>query len=230
MAYKYIIVEDNELDRLFLKALMKHFEDFLLIGEFADAEIALPSIREYMPEILFLDIDMGKMSGLELRERLQEVPICIFITSHPEYAVESFEMNALDFIVKPLKKDRLEKTIFRIKEYLQIRNKAYLLDKEMGSDVIYIKEGNDKIKINSHEIIYLEAYKDYTKIVTENKFHVILCTLGNLLNQTPFSQFIRIHRSYAIAKHKIRKITGNEVYMDNIALPIGRSYKEILQW
>lgn len=103
-----------------------------------------------------------------------------------------------------------------------------MLDDAMDGDTIFIKDGYDKIKIQLHEVIYLEALKDYTSIVTASKKHCVLSLLGNLLKEKSFETFIRIHRSYAVQKKYITKITASEVVVNNIVLPLGRSYKDAL--
>ena len=209
MKYSYIIVEDNDLDRLSLKVLLKNYADFECAGEYTSAEEALKPIKENKPQIIFLDVDMGAMSGITLRSMLPEIPVCIFITSHPEYAIDGFEQNALDFLTKPLKKERFEQCI--------------------GAESIFIKEGHEKIKINTHEILFLEALKDYTKIVTAHKSHFVLSSLSGLLLENAFSSFIRIHRSFAVPKHYIKKLNSNEVIINQFTIPVGRTYKLQLQ-
>ncbi|MFN8262137.1 MAG: LytTR family DNA-binding domain-containing protein [Chitinophagales bacterium] len=229
MSYSYVIVEDNELDRLSLKVFLKSYPDFITIGEYTTAEEALVPIKEKKPHVIFLDIDMGEMSGIALRSQLPEIPVCIFITSHPEYAIDGFEQNALDFLTKPLQKERFEQSILRARQYLQIKEKATILDDNIGTGSIFIKNGHEKIKINTHEILFLEALKDYTKIVTSNKSHFVLSSLSALLLENAFSSFIRIHRSFAVPKHYIKKLKANEVTIDQHTIPIGRSYKMQLQ-
>jgi len=229
MSYSYVIVEDNELDRLSLKVFLKYYSDFVAAGEYTSAEEALIPIKEKKPDVIFLDVDMGKMSGIALRSQLPEIPVCIFITSHPEYAIDGFEQNALDFLTKPLQKERFEQSILRARQYLQIKEKATILDDNIGTGSIFIKNGHEKIKINTHEILFLEALKDYTKIVTSNKSHFVLSSLSALLLENAFSSFIRIHRSFAVPKHYIKKLKANEVTIDQHTIPIGRSYKMQLQ-
>nr|MBP6619755.1 response regulator transcription factor [Leadbetterella sp.] len=163
------------------------------------------------------------------RKIAKDVPICIFITSHPEFAVESFDLDTLDFIVKPLKFDRFIKTVDRIRDYLELKQKANLFEASLGGDVIYIKEGTDQVRIKLHDILYLEALKDYTKIVTETKQHCVLSSLGVLIKDQHFSSFVRVHRSYAIQKHYVSKIQTNDVMLRNdFLVPIGRSFRENL--
>jgi two-component system LytT family response regulator len=228
MRFEYIIVEDNALDRLSLKAHLKPFNDFVSIGEYASAEEALIPIKEKKPSILFLDIDMGKMNGITLRSLLPEIPVCIFISSHLDYAFEGFEQNALDFLSKPIKKERFQSTLDRIRDYLKLKEKAVFLDNTIGKEFIYIKDGQQKIKLNMHEILFLEAFKDYTKIVTSNKAHFVLSSLHSLLLENSFASFIRVHRSFAVPKHVITAIKSNEIIINQYVIPVGRTYKNNL--
>ena len=200
-----------------------------IVGVFESAENALQILDKEEITVLFLDIDMPSLNGLEFRKKAMNVPVCIYITAHPEHAVESFEIDTLDFIVKPLKKDRFIQAISRIEDYMELKHKAQLFESAIGGDVIYIKEGHTETKIKLHDIIYLEALKDYTKIVNTTKRHCVLSTIGNLLKETHFQSFVRIHRSYAVQKNYIDKKMTNELLLNNgTIIPIGRSYKDNL--
>src|SRR5450432_2252419 len=168
--YTCIIVDDNELDRLTMVSYVRRCVFIHIGGVFESAALALASLQKMdPPDILFLDIDMPGMSGLDLRRQLQQIPACIFVTSHPEFALESFETAALDFLVKPLKADRFARTMQRLEHFLEIHFKAELLDYTLGEDTLFIKDGHNHIKLKLHEIIYLEALKDYTGIITGKK-------------------------------------------------------------
>lgn len=224
----YIILDDNEADCLMSKALLGRYKEFKLVKTFSNAEDVLAEIGILKPDIAFLDIDMPGMNGFELRKELDFLDVCIFITSHPEFALEGFELAAFDFIIKPLSGARLEKTIERLKYYFSIKEKAHLLDHTLGSDHIMIKDGTQNIKIATHKILYLEAYKDYTKIITPEKNHCVLSNLGKLLQEDAFKHFIRIHKSYAVQPNLIEKYTSKEVLIRGAHLPIGRSFKSNL--
>ena len=224
-----IIVDDEELDRLMATSFVKRYPYLNLVGVFENAEEALEVIQNQTIDIAFLDIDMPTLNGLDFRKQTLEIPVCVFITSHPEHAVESFELEALDFIVKPLKFDRFDKTMQRVLEFLEIKHKAQLFESSIGGDTIYIKEGHEQTKVKLHDILYLEALKDYTLVVTNEKRHCVLASIGNLLKETHFQSFIRIHRSYAVQKQYIKKVTTAEVELHNDKLiPLGRSYKDSL--
>lgn len=224
---KCIIVDDDEIDQLMVVSFVKRFKSLRLLGTFNNAEDALNFCKKTVVDVLFLDIDMGGLSGLELREQIGNIPVCIFITAHPEHAVESFELDTLDFITKPLKLDRFTKTVTRIEEFMELKTKASLFESSIGGDTIFIKEGHEQTKVKLHEILYLEALKDYTLLVTERRRHCVLSNIGNLLKEDHFQSFVRIHRSYAIQRHLIQKIGVNEIMLtNNISVPLGRSYKK----
>lgn len=227
--YTCIIIDDDEIDRLTVLSFAKKFPVLDILGVFESAEDALPFIEKEKVDILFLDIDMPGLSGIEFRKKALEIPVCIFITAHPEHAVESFEIETLDFIVKPLKLDRFTQTVSRIEEFMEIKLKASLFEASIGGDTIYIKEGHEQTKVKLHEILYLEALKDYTLVITDKKRHCVLSSIGNLLKEEHFQSFIRIHRSFAVQKQFIQKINSTEIILNNnITIPVGRSYKENL--
>lgn len=227
--YSCIIVDDDEIDRLTVLSFAKKFPVLDILGVFETAEEALSFLEKEKIEILFLDIDMPGLNGIEFRKQALEVPVCVFITAHSEHAVESFQIETLDFIIKPLKLDRFTQTINRIEEFMEIKLKVSLFEASIGGDTIYIKEGHEQTKVKLHEILYLEALKDYTLVVTDRKRHCVLSSIGNLLKEDHFQSFVRIHRSYAVQKQYVQKINSNEIVLNNNAIiPIGRSYKENL--
>lgn len=229
-AYSHcIIVDDDEIDRLTVLSFVRKYPSLKVLGVYASPEEAIKGIGSIVPDIAFLDVDMPGMSGLELRRKLMEVPVVVFITAYPDYAVESFELEALDYMVKPISADRFARCMERIAAYQTMKSKAALLDHHLGGDTIVIKEGHQEVKISLHEIIYLEALRDYTAIITTTGKHCVLKSLGNLLAEQGFSQFIRIHKSYAVQKQYIQKTGAQEVQVKNIKLPVGRAYKENLQ-
>jgi two-component system LytT family response regulator len=231
ITYKCIIIDDDEIDRLTVLSFAKKFPVLQVIGVFSNAVDALKLLETEKIDILFLDIDMPNLNGIDFRKRAMEVPICIYITAHPEFAVESFELDTLDYMIKPVKLDRFTQTINRIVEYMELKQKAVLFESSVGDDIIYIKEGHNQTKVKLHNILYLEGLKDYTKIVTTDKKHFVLTSIGNLLKENHFQNFVRIHRSYAVQKIYVEKKQANELVLNNgVLLPIGRSYKDAVNF
>ena len=229
MPCRCIIIDDDEVDRLTVLSFAKRCPELEVAGVFGKAEDAGALIEAGGIDVLFLDIDMPGLSGLELRRLYPEVPVCIYITSHPEHAIESFELDTLDFLVKPVKFDRFAHAVERIANFMEMRHKASLFEASVGGDAIYLKEGRGQVKVKMHDILYLEALKDYTLVVTPQKRHCVLSNLGTLLRDGNFASFVRIHRSYAVQKEFIQKISSAEVVLNNnITLPLGRSFRPAL--
>ncbi|WP_460558198.1 LytR/AlgR family response regulator transcription factor [Ferruginibacter profundus] len=224
-----IVVDDDKIDRLTTVSFLNDYPFTELLDAFESPVMALEAIQKRVPDVLFLDIDMPEMSGLELRKQLMHIPACVFITSYPDYALEGFEMAALDFLIKPFTAARFAKMMERLQQHVSIMQKAALLEHTLGADTIFIKDGTEQIKLQLHDIIYLEALKDYTSIVTAQKKYAVLSPLGTLIKEKAFGSFIRIHRSYAVQKHFIKKISSGEVLVKDFALPVGRSFKDALK-
>ena len=222
-----IVIDDDEIDRLTVVSFVKRFPELKFLGSFSSAEAAFEIISKENIDVLFLDIDMPGLGGLDFRKETMQIPVCVFITAHPEHAVASFDVDTLDFIVKPLKIDRFTETVLRIVEYMEIRHKASLFEASLGGDTIYIKEGHKQVKIKLHDILYLEALKDYTLLVTAQKRHCVLSSIGIILKESHFASFVRVHRSFAVQKNFIESISSTKLLLsNNVNIPLGRSYKE----
>lgn len=228
--YKCIVVDDNELDRLLASAYVKKIDEFELVGVFENAELAQNFIQKNQVEVAFLDIELPGMSGVELRKIIQKVPACVFISSHFEFAAETFLLeDTIDFIVKPYNFERFKLAVNRILEYFELRTKAQLYEKIIGCDMLTIKSGHEITKVKIHEIIYLEALKNYTLIYTSNNKFSILKGFTETLQEDVFQNFIRIHRSFAVCKERILSKSAREVVLENgIKVPIGRSFKNFI--
>ncbi len=228
--FNCIIVDDDEVARLKVVSIARQFPSLHIIGHYSSPTIAQTIIEKENIDILFLDIDMPHLSGLEFRRKLMTIPVCVFITSHPEHAVESFELDTLDFIVKPLRLERFQQTMKRIEEFMEIKQKASLFENSFGDDAIYIKDGYDKVKVKVYDIMYLEALKDYTILVTAQKRYCVLSGIGNLVKEDPFQSFVRVHRSFAVQKKFVEKVSAQSLSLINgTAIPIGNSFKESIE-
>ncbi len=148
--YRCIVVDDDEIDRLTTIAFIKKFPVLDIVGIYSSAEEALGAIGDMPVDAAFLDVDMPGISGLALRKKIDQIPVAVFITSYPDYAVESFDLAALDFMVKPVKAERFAATVSRIEDFFTIRDKASLLDHTLGGDTIFIKDGHQQVKLPLH--------------------------------------------------------------------------------
>lgn len=228
-AFDCIIVDDDEMDRLAIVSYARRFTELHIVGVFDSAEKALDFLSHKSVDVAFLDIELPGASGLELRKKALETPVCVFISSHAESAAETFELQTLDFIVKPFKFPRFEQMMRRLNEFMEVRTKASLFESSLGGDAVYVKTGHEQVKVKLHEILYLEALKNYTLLVTEKKRHCVLSNLGEILQEEKFQSFVRIHRSYAVQKQYIQKIGSQEIELHNgNSIPVGRSFKDNL--
>lgn len=223
---KCIIVEDTLADRDLLTHYVQKEPTLKLEHAFANAVEALSFLRTAQPPVLFLDIDMPVLNGMELFKNLDYNPLCVFVTAHSEYALESYEAHAFDFILKPVTEGRFGQTVRRLNEYLQLRQRADLYDTTFEKESILLKEGVENHRVLLHDILYIEALKDYSKVVTARKKYITLSKLKHFVDKLPPEDFIRIHRSYAVAKSKVSAFNRDEVTVDKEVLPIGKTYRQ----
>ena len=227
-AISCIIVEDDDLDRKTTENFIQQISFLQLIGSFSDALDASGAIKNSNVQLLLMDIDMPVVNGLDFFKSLPDPPLCIFITAHPEYALEGFESHAFDYIVKPLKFERFKQAVYRAQEYLEIKGKAALYDIEFGNNRLSVKDGTTTIQLKITDIIYLEALGDYTKIITSEKMYMTLHNLKTFIEKLPEEKFLRIHRSFAVAVDRIKLLKDNELVLDNVKLPVGKTFRRIV--
>ena len=221
MPYTCIIVDDEPLARQVLFDLIQNIDQIEVIGKCADAIEAANLIRKSPPDILFLDINMPKLSGLELKRSLQDHIVTIFTTAYPDYAVEAFEVEAFDYIVKPISFDRLFKSCQRAISFLESK------DDRDNKHTIVIKENKRLYRIDTDNISHIQAYGDYVRIYTPNKTYISKDRLSNLESALS-SDFIKVHRSYIVNTQHINYIEGNFVMIAKHQIPISATGKTIL--
>ncbi|NQX42137.1 DNA-binding response regulator, LytR/AlgR family [Pedobacter steynii] len=220
-----IIVDDSYLDRITVQSELENVKQLKLLGSFSNAIAAMEMIRLRQPDVLFLDVDMPGVTGLQLFNSVDSyAPACIIISAYPEYAVQGFELKIFDYILKPLDSHRFQLSVQRLLDFSMLKQKASAYDVLFQQEEIIFKEGLNTMKINSNEIIYLEAFGDYTKIVTEKKRYLTLKTLSDFLDALPEGKFMRIHRSYVVAVHKVQRLNVKNIEVGTRILPIGKSH------
>jgi DNA-binding LytR/AlgR family response regulator len=173
---------------------------------------------------------MPVINGMDFFRQLQPQPICIFVTAHSEYAWEGFEAHAFDFILKPVKAKRFAASMARLEEYIKLLERSDIYESQIEKSFITIKEGTSKHVIDINDIMYIEALKDYSKVVTEKKNIMTLSKLKHFIDKLPPTDFVRIHRSYAVAVKKIEKVDTQDLFLKNIRLPIGKTYRNSLKF
>lgn len=230
-----LVVDDSDLDRKAVEYEIHNAPDLKLDGSFDNCIEALSFYNHRMPDVLFVDIDMPSINGLEFIKAINNAnTINVIISSHAEYALEGFQLKVFDFILKPLETERFESTINRLLDFSRLKSKAEAYDVLFDNEHVVFKDGLKTIKLNVNEILYLEAFGDYTKIVTDKKVHLTLTTLTKFVESLPQGKFMRIHRSYVIAKNKVNSLAPKSVNVATNILPIGKTYlreaKQILNF
>jgi len=223
--FKALIVDDNKLARMTLNGMLNQIKRIRVTGEIEDAPSAITELKKNNTDILFLDVEMPGMSGFELLRILPERPLTIMITAQPRYAVEAFELNVVDFLVKPFNVARVIQSVERAIELLKVKDTSF---KQVEHNHIFIKDGKTIRKILIQDILWLEAKGDYVKIVTPGTPFIIHATLRNMEEKLSGGEFVRIHRSYIIAVSKIDFIEDGIAHVHGQQLPISENYKNEL--
>lgn len=226
---RYIAVDDNPVDLLILKEYARNFPFLQPLDSYSSAAKAISAIDELQPDLLFLDVEMPGGTGIELLRQVKEkVPVAVFITSHPEFALEGFELSALDYILKPLTEERFAATARRIEEYWAMKQKAEAYEVLFETESLTIKEGHTQVKLPQADIIYLEAMQDYTKVVTEKRNYLTLTTLTAFMEKLSDKKFMRVHRSYAVSLNRIKELHTNKIICGNNEIPVGKTYRSVV--
>jgi DNA-binding LytR/AlgR family response regulator len=220
-----IIIEDERLAQDVIKNHLQKSGRFDLIGTYRNAPEAKEALERETVDLIFLDIQLPGMTGLNFLRSLSNPPLVVFTTSYPEYALESYEFNVIDYLLKPVSYERFSKTIDKIIDGKIFKTPNTEI-KTVNRDHIFIRSEGKFFRISFADIIYIEGMKDYLKIHT--KEHVIIThqTMMDMENILPGSHFIRIHKSYIVSIAYIKAVFGNSVDMGQTQLPIGLNYKE----
>jgi DNA-binding LytR/AlgR family response regulator len=222
-----IIVEDEQLAQHVIQSHLKKTPDLELVATCNNALEAMEVLNSHEIDLIFLDIQLPGMTGLNFLRALQDPPLVVLTTAYSEYALESYEFNVIDYLLKPISFERFSKAVSKITDGSLFANPA----KERllaAPDYIFIKCNSKFYKVNFADIIYIEGMKDYLKIHTREFKLVTHQTMGDMEKILPERQFIRIHRSYIISVAHIRSVYGNCVEMQNDSLPVGNIYKDKL--
>ena len=209
-----------------MKQLVNQVKNLELVNECATAMEAYNTISKEPVDLLLLDIEMPEMSGLELIKNLgNKKPLIIFTTAKKDYAVEAFELNVVDYLIKPVAPARFLQAIDRANEALE-SDKAEV--KVGEQEFVFVKDNGILKRINVDDILYLEAMGDYVKVHTPQKFHVLHATLKSIEEKLPASKFLRVHRSYIVSLNKIDYIQEGMIAIGKASVPVADTYRTAL--
>lgn len=225
MKIKCVLVDDEPLAIKVLQNYFTNFPDFEITGTFSNALQALEFINNNSVDAVFLDVNMPMMNGFELIRLIEYKTKIIITTAYREFAAESYELDVLDYLIKPIPLPRFIKCINRISTEINLKNNIKT-EIHRVEPHLFIKVEKKMVKITIDEILFVEGMKEYIKVVTTDKSYITHKSLTSLSEELPEDRFIRIHKSYIIAIDKIKSIEGNRIQMLSYTLPIGRNYSK----
>lgn len=230
-----IIVDDEPLAQDVLETYIEKIPELHLVKKCNNALEANDALNNEDVDLMFLDIQMPQLTGVDFLKTLKNPPLVIFTTAYPNYAIEGFELNALDYLLKPISLERFMKAVNKAIDQIELQKKEPVVgggSSDENADFIFVKADKKLVKIKFDEIIYIEGLKDYVIIRMEKSRVITLQTMKSLEEKLPTNLFRRIHRSYIVSIDKINAIVGNmvEVVEKNQAkhLPIGKNYRDDL--
>jgi DNA-binding LytR/AlgR family response regulator len=213
-------VDDEPIAREGLMEYVRQIDYLNPVAQCKSAAEAAGLLQKNKIDLIFLDIQMPKLTGIEFIKALAEPPLVIFTTAYSEYALEGFELDVVDYLLKPISFARFLKSVEKAQNYLHARNKEV----SITSDFFFIKCNGKIEKIVMAEVIYIEAMSNYVIIYTRQKKYITYLTFSGIEEQLPAHLFVRIHKSYLVAISAIQTIDGNEVVTNLMRLPLSKSY------
>lgn len=222
---KCMVVDDEKLAREAIITYINRMPELNVAAECENAIEAMMAIRKHKVDLIFLDIEMPEISGIEFLKSLKNIPHVIFTTAYRNYAVDAFDLNVIDFLLKPISFDRFLKAVNKVFD-LNSTGQPTIQTNDKQDLFINVKADRKTYKVSLHDIVYIESIKDYVKIITAEESIITHDTITNQEKKLPESQFVRIHRSFIINKNHVQAFDAETVYMDTKKeLPISRTYK-----
>ena len=229
---KAIIVDDEPLAQDVLETYISKMPDITLVTKCENAFEANEALKDGDIDLMFLDIQMPQLTGIEFLKSLSNPPVVIFTTAYPDYAVEGFELDAVDYLLKPISLERFMKAVNKASKIIESRKGEGSSDSGEEKEFFFVKADKKLIKCNYDDIIYIEGLKDYVIIRQDTSRIITLQTMKSLEDKLPSDIFKRIHRSYIVNLHKIKAIVGNMVEVTEKGqakhIPIGKNYRDDL--
>ncbi len=226
----YILADDDPIYLEFTHQQLSAIPNLNCIATCSNATDVVKLLPK-KPDLLILDVEMPGLSGVELAKSIKELPVIIFISSHKGYAPEAFDVDAVDFLSKPVASSRLQRAIEKASALIQLKNTTMPEEgfKTNADESFFIKDKNAFIKINHGEVLYAESLGDFVNIfLASGEKKIALVSLKNLEQQLPRKNFIRISRSHLVSKQKITAVETSMVFLGKIQLPIGKTYSELV--
>ncbi|WP_159018449.1 LytR/AlgR family response regulator transcription factor [Algibacter sp. L3A6] len=232
---KCVIIDDEPLAIDVVESYVQQVGGIEIVAKCTNPLEAIILLNKHQVDLVFLDIEMPNLTGIDLVKAIDNMPQFIFTTAYPEYALDGFNLNATDYLVKPIPFHRFLKAISRAKEKYELENKVVVSPQvsETAAPVavdnfIFVKSEYENIKINIDTIVYLQGLKDYIKIYTSDtqKPILTLSSFKDILDKLPPSKFIRVHKSYVVSIEHIKAIQKSKILVADMRIPVGETYKD----
>ncbi len=218
-----IAIDDEPIALDIIKSHASKVPFITLQETFTDAFAAITYLQHHKIDLIFLDIKMPDISGIDFLKSLSKPPMVVFTTAYTEHAVQSFELDAVDYLLKPFSLSRFLKACNKAQELFNLRSEK----QETKASHIFIKDGYEQVKVELDEILYIEASGNYTQIQLKNKLLSSRITINDLADLLPKTDFIRCHRAFIVAKNKISRFDRSQIWIDEKVIPIGATYSGI---
>ncbi|MEM7185222.1 MAG: LytTR family DNA-binding domain-containing protein [Bacteroidota bacterium] len=223
---RYIIIDDETIAHEIIKGYCDRLPNMKFMGSCFDALEALELLQNGDIDLIFLDLNMPKIKGFDFLKTLNTPPQVIVTTAYQEFALEGFELNVVDYLLKPFGFDRFLKAVNKLAQPVSGSTISALKSEPTNvSPSIFIKSENKQVQLFIDQILYLEAAGNYTKIITPKATHLTRDKISSLTQRLPEEQFLQVHKSYVVAKQHITSIEGNRVLMNKHSIPVGKVYK-----
>ncbi|MGY5354080.1 LytR/AlgR family response regulator transcription factor [Wenyingzhuangia sp. IMCC45467] len=227
MKIKCLIIDDEPLAINIIENYLEKIENFEIVNTFGNAIDGLNFLKNNTVDVIFLDINMPVLDGINFIKSLEIPPLLVITSAYDEFAIETYELDVLDYLVKPIEFPRFMKSLNKIERRLDITSKTTSSESSKERPYLFVKIDKKKMKkIFLDEILVVESLKDYLKINTTSGRYIVHSTLTDFTNLLPSRDFIRIHRSYTVAIDKIDAVEGNSIEIEGLRYVIGRSYLE----
>lgn len=220
-----IALDDEPLALDIIEAYVKKHPELNLIARCNNADEASKVLNSQHIDLMFLDIQMPGVTGLNFVRSLKNKPLFMFTTAYSEYAIDGFELDAIDYLLKPIAYDRFEKAIEKAKEYYTIKNNSGLTESDLENDFIFVKANQQLIKLAYGEILYVEAFADYVKIFLNDRKIVTLQTMKKMEAKLPSDIFSRVHRSFIVNRKAVQSFSTSVCEVNGEKIPVGKNYK-----
>lgn len=221
-----IAVDDEPLALDIIEAYVTKHPELTLVARCNNAAEASEVLKKHKVDLMFLDIQMPEITGLSFVKSLEHKPLFMFTTAYPDYALEGFELDAIDYLLKPIAYDRFEKGVEKALEYYKIKQNLDVAESDLENEHFFVKANQKLIKLSYSEIYYVEAFADYVKIFLADKKIVTLQTMKNMERKLPPEMFSRVHRSFIVNRKHVASFSTSVCEVNDVKIPIGKNYKE----